>query len=144
MADSTWGTTEVKMALPEITPAAGRPINEDALKIARDAGWVQPIAHNYSSTAPASTRDREEAAPKPETAAEGEGAEDAPLRRQGTSTWAHDAAKYEWKEEYGDIGPTDPTLEKELFQGEHITRTGAKIEKYVHLLTSSSVLTDTL
>jgi hypothetical protein len=38
---------------------------------------------------------------------------------------------YEWKEEYGDIGPRFEALEKELFGSEFHVRTGIKFDTYV-------------
>ncbi|KAI9784500.1 MAG: hypothetical protein M1816_000820 [Peltula sp. TS41687] len=43
--------------------------------------------------------------------------------------WASKAEKYEWSDEYGDIGPEHPELEKQLFGGEFIVRTGNAFEK---------------
>ena len=136
LTDSAWGNGEAKSALADITPANGTPTlggppkNEDALKLARDAGWVQPTTYNYGAKAPVTVLRGEDAEAKPDAApaAEGEGADDAPSTRFGQSTWSHDAAKYEWKEEYGDVGPRDEKLEKELFYGEHLNRKGAKLD----------------
>jgi ATP-dependent RNA helicase DDX3X len=131
-ADSTWGTAEVKQALAEITPAvngtaptpAGRPKNEDALKLAREAGWVQPSSYNYAAKAPVTVLNGEEFEPQPEA-----GVGDSSFSKPQTSTWSYDAVKYEWEDSFGDVGPRDEKLEKELFQGEHINRQGAKIER---------------
>jgi ATP-dependent RNA helicase DDX3X len=128
----------MESALADVTPAAngtatpaGPPKNEEALKAARDAGWVLPTAHNYTSKAPvtALNRNETEAHPDAAPAAEGEGVEDVPISRYRPSNWSHDAAKYEWSEEFGDVGPRDEQLEKDLFHGEFINRAGAKIEK---------------
>ena len=42
--------------------------------------------------------------------------------------WAGEAAKYEWKAEYGDVGPADPRLEKMLFYSEHAVRKGVEYD----------------
>lgn len=44
-------------------------------------------------------------------------------------TWASSAEKYEWSDEYGDIGPEHPELEKQLFGDEFLVRTGNAFEK---------------
>ncbi|KAH0829957.1 hypothetical protein FOPE_10719 [Fonsecaea pedrosoi] len=45
------------------------------------------------------------AAPSQEVVAEeNDGADEVLVSRHATSNWSHDAAKYEWKEEYGDVG----------------------------------------
>ena len=137
MAD-TWNTPELHEALAEMSvangaqPSAGPPKNEEAIKAARDAGWVQRQAHNYAATAPITVLngDEDEAEPDAAPAAEGEAGDEDPMTsRHSTTTWSHDAAKYEWKEEYGDVGPRDEKLEKDLFRGEHINRAGNKLTK---------------
>ncbi|KAJ9608379.1 hypothetical protein H2200_007367 [Cladophialophora chaetospira] len=138
-AESNWGTDDMKSALADITPAAnstpptGPPKNEEALKIAREAGWVQPMAHNYKATAPITilNGDASEAQPDAAQAAEGDGAEDLKVSTYRETTWSHDAKRSEWKEEYGDVGPRDEQLERDLFHGEHINRAGAKLDNLV-------------
>ena len=44
--------------------------------------------------------------------------------------WANKAAIYEWKEEYGEIGPRFEALEKQLFGADHV-RSGIKFDTYV-------------
>ena len=67
----------------------------------RDAGWVEPQKYDYETY---------NANPK-ELATQ----LDLP-------SWAANAAKYEWSDEYGDIGPAHPELEKMLFGTEfHVT-----------------------
>lgn len=85
--------------------------NEEAAEHARKKGWTAPTEYDYTkyNTAP----------PKP-----GDGDVDA-----DQPEWAGTAAKYEWRDEYGDIGPPNPELEKMLFHGEFINRTGLKFEK---------------
>lgn len=42
--------------------------------------------------------------------------------------WLHKAAKYEWDDEYGEIGPEVPELEEQLFHNKHIVRRGNDIK----------------
>ncbi|EPS26837.1 hypothetical protein PDE_01776 [Penicillium oxalicum 114-2] len=42
----------------------------------------------------------------------------------GSPKWGGNAARYEWKDEYGDVGPRNEELERELFHDEHIPRPG--------------------
>ncbi|KIW25120.1 uncharacterized protein PV07_10784 [Cladophialophora immunda] len=130
---SSFDTAEVASALADITPAngveptTGPPKNEEAIKLARESGWVEPKANNYTSRAPTTVLNSDQV--QVEAAAEEEaGAEDLAVSQHATSNWSHDAAKYEWKEEYGDVGPRDERLEKDLFRGEHINRAGIKFE----------------
>lgn len=42
--------------------------------------------------------------------------------------WASNAMKYEWSDEYGDVGPSHPLLEKQLFRDRFIARAGQKLD----------------
>lgn len=74
----------------------------------QELGWVQPqaydyeaaVAHGYTSTGDA----------------------DGP-------TWAHNFKRYEWKDEYGDVGPEIPELEQDLFYNETTSRRGNRFEE---------------
>lgn len=81
--------------VPTNTAAIG-PKEEDLAK-ARDAGWTERTAHDYTS-GDASAVD-----------------------------WAGAAAKYEWSDEYGEVGPEVPELERTLFGGEFQMRRGDHI-----------------
>lgn len=48
-------------------------------------------------------------------------------------TWAGNAARYEWKDDFGDVGPEDQELEKMLFKDEHRVEAGDQMDKYEHL-----------
>ncbi|KAJ5692314.1 hypothetical protein N7462_001737 [Penicillium macrosclerotiorum] len=43
--------------------------------------------------------------------------------------WAGVAARYEWKDEYGDVGPRNEELEKQLFQDDFIPRAGSRFNE---------------
>lgn len=88
--------------------------DESAIQKARDAGWVQPQKYDYDTynAGPTSKEERDAA----------EGIQDLPA-------WAANAAKYEWKDEYGDVAPAFKTLEDELFNNEHINRVGLEFSK---------------
>lgn len=45
------------------------------------------------------------------------------------ANWGHNAAKYEWQEEFGEVGPKNEDLEKVLFGSEHQTRKGVKYDE---------------
>lgn len=40
-----------------------------------------------------------------------------------------DATRYEWKDEYGDVGPAIPELEEQLFRSDFINRPGEMFER---------------
>lgn len=73
---------------------------------AREQGWNEPEQYDYEmfKGEVRATEGDEKAAPLPE--------------------WESNAIKYEWKEEYGDVGPENTELEKMLFFDEHHMRKG--------------------
>ena len=75
--------------------------NEEAHALARDRGWVEPQALDYT----------------------------AYIAPSGEGDWAHNAERYEWKEEYGDVGPPSEALEAQLFRSEFLNRQGLKFDK---------------
>ena len=88
--------------------------DEEGLQKARDAGWVEPLKYDYDTyNAGPTTKEERDAA---------DGAQELPA-------WAANAAKYEWSDEYGDVGPAFKSLEDELFRNEHINRTGIEFSK---------------
>ncbi|TKA62665.1 hypothetical protein B0A55_10063 [Friedmanniomyces simplex] len=74
---------------------------EEYLAKARGAGWTEKTAFDY-----------------------------AQYNREGCDShnWAGAAKKYEWKEEYGDVGPEIEELEKMLYGGEFQMRKGDRYD----------------
>ena len=124
---SSFDTGEMEASLNEIdnnvnnTFRSGR-LNEDALKLATQQGWVKPQAYAYTATQP--TVGQKEVEDN-----EAKDGADKPLSSIHAPNWAHDATRYEWKEEYGDVGPRSEKLEDELFRSEFINRRGEKFKK---------------
>lgn len=83
---------------------------EQAYNAARAKGWVQPHATDAEAV----------------VSAEGTGADAAETIEP---VWAHTAEKYEWKEEFGEVGPRIPELENQLYRNELIVRKGLKYDK---------------
>lgn len=106
--------SSVRDALADVTNDQNNR-NTEAAAIARERGWVAPEALDY---------DKYKFAPA-EKLAEG----DESLQEEPVPEWAANAAKYEWNDEYGDVGPKNPRLEEQLFRSEFINRTGLKIGK---------------
>ena len=109
---SAYETREMVDALPDVTNNAatngvGPVKNVEAAKEARDKGWVEPQEYDYSAAAapPAGV---------------------AQAVDQGAPSWAHNAVKYEWQEDFGDVGPKIPELEEQLFRSEFLNRKGLK------------------
>lgn len=126
-------------ALPDATNGnhlgyrSGR-MNEAALKVASDHGWVAPKSYKYDADQPntdapgsngvglenGESKDDSETV---ETGTQSRGSKFAP------GNWAHDAVRYEWKEEFGDVGPRSEKLEEELFKSKFINRAGGNFKK---------------
>lgn len=86
--------------------------DEAKVQAAREAGWVEaedPDVAAGTSTNPSNALwlgDNDDTAP----------------------AWMHKAAKYEWKEEYGDVGPEVPELEKLLYGSQLRVRKGGRFD----------------
>ncbi|KAF2856763.1 DEAD-domain-containing protein [Plenodomus tracheiphilus IPT5] len=74
---------------------------------AKEAGWNNPVPFQY------------------ETVVGGTPAED---ETRDAAVWLSDAAIYEWDDEFGDIAPANPELEKALFHEQHLQRIGGAIK----------------
>ncbi|KXG46145.1 uncharacterized protein PGRI_050010 [Penicillium griseofulvum] len=94
------GANAGELPVPGVLSGVG-PNAESAKKVARDKGWTDPVPFEYSDLA--NSKDHRD--------------------------WAGVAARYEWKDEYGDVGPAVPELEDQLFRGELIIRPGAKLDE---------------
>ncbi|RAK74015.1 DEAD/DEAH box helicase [Aspergillus fijiensis CBS 313.89] len=103
--------SSLNTALDDVTNTHDNKEN-DASNLARAKGWVAPESYDY---------DKYTATPAPAEQPAGD-AGDGQLPE-----WAANAAKYEWKDEYGDVGPEIPELEEQLFRNEFINRAGLKI-----------------
>ncbi|KAF7587753.1 hypothetical protein BBP40_006798 [Aspergillus hancockii] len=86
----------------------------EAASIAREKGWTEREAYDYSKYNDPLAKPAEDAEPEQQLP-------------QDLPEWAANAAKYEWHDEYGDVGPANPELEAMLFRSEFINRTGLKI-----------------
>jgi ATP-dependent RNA helicase DDX3X len=108
---SAFDTTEMNSALPEGSTPKNR-MNVEAAAVAREKGWAPPQEYDYAKYT------------NPDPSKE-------PVEGQvdfENPEWAANAAKYEWREEYGDIGPANAQLECMLFHNEFINRAGLKFE----------------
>jgi ATP-dependent RNA helicase DDX3X len=73
---------------------------------AKAAGWADPIPFDYVPAAPS-----------------GEGSGD-----HASPAWLSDAVVYAWDDDFGDVGPANPELEKALFGDDNLQRAGGAIE----------------
>jgi ATP-dependent RNA helicase DDX3X len=107
MADS-FATDKMQGALNDLSNGAA-PKNPEAGAAAREAGWAEPSSYDYEEY--------------------GKPAKDATVVDPTMPMWGHNAEKYEWKEEYGDVGPRNEELEQMLYHSEFITRQGIKFDE---------------
>ena len=80
------------------------------LQRATEAGWQKPIPFEYGG------------AGDPDAGAEESYQEDV--------KWLSDAVVYEWADDYGDVGPENLALEKELFNDPDMQRHGNSFRIY--------------
>jgi len=113
--NKAFDTADMSNALADTTDAHNKEVNTkagDNAARAREQGWAEPEKYNYTAYN-ASSREEREAV---ESALE-------------LSDWASNAAKYEWKDEFGDIGPPHPELERQLFHEGTGTHSGILFDK---------------
>lgn len=91
----------------------------EAQALAREKGWAAPSGYDYGEY--------------------GKDAKDPIAGDPNMPTWGHNAQKYEWKEDYGEVGPRNEELEQMLYHSEYITRQGVKFDEWVHLPASGSL-----
>ena len=128
MADSLESTlNDLGAALPEVTNQGlrGPPRDEAKAKLALEKGWVPQVQYNYEATiAPLTQREpraNDNTNPDATSAVNLPDGEELP-------GWMHRAKKYEWKDDYGDLAPEIPELEKELFGSELRMRKGHRFD----------------
>ncbi|KAI5300692.1 hypothetical protein KEM56_002263 [Ascosphaera pollenicola] len=133
------GDFEAKMEALDVNDHSGTiqvvaPVNNmnaEAAARAREHGWSEPQQYDYQKyqapikpnpAAAAAGTEGEATADPAVTGVDVEDGEEFPQ-------WASSAAKYEWKEEYGDVGPRNEALEQMLFHSDLISRAGTCFEK---------------
>ena len=115
-------------ALADVTrKVANIQVDEDAIKRVRDAQWVEPQKFDYN-TYNAGPREKGSAVPAAEVEANPNEFMNSETNVSGP-IWATNAMKYEWSEEYGDVGPRHEGLEKMLFHDEHKMNKGNEFKK---------------
>ncbi len=97
-------------ALSDVTnKVANVQVDEALLHRVKEAKWATPQGFDYA---------KYNAGPSESDQPQGD-----------HSNWAANAAKYEWKDDYGDIGPEHEVLEKMLFGDEHKVQQGDEFSK---------------
>lgn len=104
-------------ALSDVTnKVANVQVNEAVRERVKEAKWATPQGYNYT---------KYNAGPSDKTTPASES--DQP--QDEASGWAANAAKYEWDQDYGDIGPDHEELEKMLFGDPDKVEQGQKLSK---------------
>ncbi|KAJ5124158.1 DEAD/DEAH box RNA helicase [Penicillium bovifimosum] len=77
------------------------PDTDTLIEVARNKGWTERVPYAYADLS--NNKDHRD--------------------------WASVATRYEWNDDYGEIGPAVPELEKQLFGSDHVGRAGDKIDE---------------
>jgi ATP-dependent RNA helicase DDX3X len=109
----TFATNEMQTAVQDISDGT-MPTNAEAAAMAREKGWAEPSSYDYEEYGKASAN--------------------------ADAMWGHASQKYEWQEEYGDVGPRNEELEEMLYHSEFTTRLGIKFEESVLSLRPTLIL----
>ena len=91
-------------------------VNEEALERVKEAHWGDRQEYDYEKY---TEGPRDKTIPPSEI--------DQP--QGNSSSWAANAAKYEWDDEYGDVGPEHEELRQMLFGDEHKMEQGEEFSK---------------
>ena len=103
-------------ALADVTNKfANTQVNEAAIERVKKAEWAAPEGYDYGKYN-AGPRDKIDPALDSH-------------QPQEESNWAAHAARYEWDDEFGDIGPDHEPLKKMLFGDEHQMEQGDEFSK---------------
>jgi len=125
MSDDGWNHDPFDPNNPETSVTNGatpRPGVDAAANAARHAEWRAqnpalansgPMKYNYDELTMTEAARR---------AAQGDKPAQAPGDLFQDEGWAANATVYEWQDEYGDVGPAHPELERQLFGSDaHVT-----------------------
>lgn len=121
---SGWGTQDMAAALPDVgAPAAlieAPTVAEGPTP--QEHGWVTPQSYDYA-TYGKSNKELSDAKAAFESAA-------ADYQAGGIhQDWAGNAVVYEWKDEFGDVGPRFPDIESQLFGDDNHVKSGIKFSE---------------
>ncbi len=125
---STWVVDDMAAALPETNTDAAPAASAPTQKNPQEHGWVAPTAYDYATYTKSSKELAEAQASFANQASEGESEDINAVGGLRQGDWANNAAVYEWSDEYGDVGPRHPELEKQLFGSVFHVRSGVQFE----------------
>ncbi|KAL2065460.1 hypothetical protein VTL71DRAFT_3130 [Oculimacula yallundae] len=121
---SAWETNNMSAALPDQAPEAAAPAAATH-KNPQEYGWVEPTKYDYE-TYNKSTKEMADA--QASSGGDLGDSDDLGVGGFAVGDWASNAAVYTWSDDYGDVVPRFPELEKQLFGSENHVRTGIKFE----------------
>ena len=92
---------------------------EEGRALVRSCNWPKAVRYEYSVYNA-----------KPDEADESKESSEVKtlLEPKQEPDWLHNAAKYEWDDTYGEVGPEVPELEEQLFRGAHMVSRGDDIQ----------------
>ena len=117
-AGGGWGAPETT-ATTSSTPFDGAATG----KTPQEHGWTTKIKYDYD-TYNKSTKELSDA----QGAISGGDEVDDAVGGVKPGDWASNAATYEWEDEFGDVGPRFPELEKQLFGSDNHVRRGINFQ----------------
>ncbi|TQS36895.1 hypothetical protein Golomagni_02646 [Golovinomyces magnicellulatus] len=120
MADP-WNMESVSNAVPTTTP-------NDASAKPQDHGWADKTAYDYETYTKSSKELAQEKEERAATNAVADHYQDS-VGGIPVGEWHNNAAVYEWDDEYGDVGPEFPELERQLFGSEFHVKSGIDFQK---------------
>ncbi|KAJ5464263.1 DEAD/DEAH box RNA helicase [Penicillium sp. IBT 31633x] len=98
---SVEGSDAQKSAPTEGVLSGVGPNTDAVLQVAREKGWTDRVPYEYAEL----------------------------TNNKDHRDWAGIAVRYEWKDDYGDVGPAVPELEQQLFHSDLISRAGDKLDE---------------
>ena len=126
---------ESKMAAPlaDITNAHANTLGT--------ADWktIKPVEYDYNIYNASTREEREAAEAKLTERLSNTKIDDDAHFTADVPLWASNAVKYEWNDEFGDVGPRHPELEKQLFRDQFTNRAGNMMATYEASLSALSL-----
>lgn len=113
-ANQSFGTQHMARALGDITNT-----NTDSGAGNAQGGQSGPVAAGWAVKSPYDYRTYNTANGENQQASE---------QNDEAIGWASNANRYEWDEDFGDVGPPNPVLEAQLFGGDNVSRAGKHVD----------------
>ncbi|MCJ1435750.1 hypothetical protein MMC27_005125 [Xylographa pallens] len=120
--------TDSKMAAPlaDVTSAHTNTLGT--------ASWstIKPVEYDYNVYNATTREEREAVEAKLAERRSNTKIEDDAQFTADVPLWASNAVRYEWNDEFGDVGPRHPELEKQLYRDQYTNRAGQMMATYAN------------